>query len=138
MLLKLKYLYLIVSPTGFVLELIQLMLFRPPYILVVDDVPDNLLLFQVFLESKGSEVDAAKSGKGTLAKLQAYCPDLIPLDLMMPDMNGYELTQAIRQNDKLKGLPVLLITACCQTDLPLVSSVQESAPIYTDLLPCPR
>jgi CheY-like chemotaxis protein len=80
-------------------------------ILVVDDVADNLLLLQTVLETEGYDIDTALDGCLALAKIEASPPDLLLLDVMMPDMSGYEVTQCIRQNDKLPFIPILLITA---------------------------
>lgn len=80
-------------------------------ILVVDDVPDNLFLLQAILESEGYEVDFADNGRSALAKVQASPPDLILLDIMMPNMNGIEVTEKIRQDPRLPFIPILLITA---------------------------
>lgn len=80
-------------------------------ILAVDDMPDNLFLLQTFLEAEGFEVEIADSGKSALAKLSQVQPDLILLDVMMPDMNGFEVTQEIRASDRTQTLPILLISA---------------------------
>lgn len=78
-------------------------------ILAVDDVADNLLLLQVFLEAEGFEVEVADSGISALNQLQQMRPDLILLDVMMPDMNGLEVTEKIRSCNHT--LPILLISA---------------------------
>jgi len=80
-------------------------------ILVVDDLADNLFLLQTVLETEGYEVDTADSGSSALAKIGAVPPDLLLLDIMMPDMNGFEVTRWIRQNDRLPFIPILLVTA---------------------------
>jgi CheY-like chemotaxis protein len=80
-------------------------------ILAVDDVDDNLLLLQTLLESEGYTVDVANSGRMALEKIQTTPPDLVLLDVMMPDMNGYEVTQHIRENQRCGDLPILLISA---------------------------
>ncbi|NJO39906.1 MAG: response regulator [Cyanobacteria bacterium CRU_2_1] len=79
-------------------------------ILIVDDIPDNIFLLQTFLEAEGYQVDVAESGRAALAKIEAEPPDLILLDVMMPEMNGYEVTRRIRQNRKLPFIPVVLVT----------------------------
>ena len=78
-------------------------------ILAVDDMADNLLLLQIFLESEGFEVEVASSGSLALDRLQQCEPDLILLDVMMPEMNGLEVTQEIRSSNHT--LPILLISA---------------------------
>ena len=80
-------------------------------ILVVDDLFDNLFLLQTLLEAEGYEVDTADSGGSALAKVESAPPDLILMDVMMPDMNGYEVTRQIRQNQSLPFMPILLVTA---------------------------
>ncbi len=50
-------------------------------------------------------------GRSALSKIEAQAPDLILLDVMMPDMNGYEVTQHIRQNQNLPFIPIVLVTA---------------------------
>lgn len=80
-------------------------------ILVVDDVADNIFLLQTVLEAEGFAVDTALSGRSALRQIQTAPPDLVLLDVMMPDMNGYEVTQHIRQTLDLSGLPILLVTA---------------------------
>ena len=80
-------------------------------ILVVDDLSDNLFLLQTVLEAEGYEVDTANDGNSALAKVEDSPPDLILMDVMMPDMNGYEVTQQIRQNSSIPFIPILLVTA---------------------------
>ncbi|GAB4234595.1 MAG: hypothetical protein Kow00121_62350 [Elainellaceae cyanobacterium] len=80
-------------------------------ILIVDDLSDNLFLLQTVLEAEGYEVDTADNGSLALAKVEDSPPDLILMDVMMPDMNGYEVTRRIRQNPNLPFIPILLVTA---------------------------
>jgi two-component system sensor histidine kinase/response regulator len=80
-------------------------------ILCVDDVPDNLTLMRTILESEGYEVDSAMDGKIALEKVIKSPPDLIILDVMMPEINGYEVTQQIRNNPEINYIPILLLTA---------------------------
>jgi CheY-like chemotaxis protein len=80
-------------------------------ILIVDDVVDNALLLQAFLESEGHTVDIADSADLALEKLAASSFDVALLDVMMPKMNGYELTRAIRRDEKLRTVRVILVTA---------------------------
>lgn len=85
---------------------------RPIQILVVDDVADNSLLLETILKTEGYHVEVASSGKAALTKIQASPPDLVLLDIMMPEMNGYEVAQCIRQNNNLPEIPILMITGC--------------------------
>jgi two-component system, sensor histidine kinase and response regulator len=80
-------------------------------ILVVDDTPDNCLLIQAILQDEGYQVELAESGKEALEKIEKSAPDLVLLDVMMPGMDGYEVTRRIRQNTSLPFIPILLTTA---------------------------
>lgn len=80
-------------------------------ILVVDDVLDNLLLLQALLEAEGYAVEIAQSGAAALAAIAVSPPDLVLLDVMMPGMNGYEVTQRIRTHHPASEIPILLVTA---------------------------
>lgn len=87
-------------------------------ILVVDDIEDNLSLLQAVLTEEGYEVDIANNGKSALANIEASPPDLVLLDTMMPKMDGYEVTRRIRQNKQLPFIPILLITAYEDVNVP--------------------
>ncbi|PPS46068.1 PleD family two-component system response regulator [Chroococcidiopsis sp. TS-821] len=80
-------------------------------ILVVDDIADNLFLLQTFLEAEGFEVETADNGSQALSRISTNLPDLVLLDVMLPDISGYEVTRQIRQNYNLPSLPILLVTA---------------------------
>ena len=84
---------------------------QPCKILVVDDTPGNVKLLTDLLTVKGYEVATAESGNEALARIDADCPDLVLLDVMMPGMNGYEVCQRIRQNPATELLPVVMVTA---------------------------
>lgn len=85
-------------------------------VLVVDDLIDNLFLLQTILEAEGYEVDTADCGNLALAKVIDSPPDLILMDVMMPDMSGYEVTRQIRQNSSIPFMPILLVTAFEEAD----------------------
>jgi two-component system, sensor histidine kinase and response regulator len=85
--------------------------FKGDRILIVDDSPDNLFLIQTILQDADYQVDIADGGATALAKLTQSPPDLVLLDVMMPGMDGYEVTRRIRQNPSLPFIPILLITA---------------------------
>lgn len=86
------------------------MTIKPDQILSIDDVEDNLILVKRILETQGYEVESATNGKMALEKIAIAEPDLILLDISMPEMDGYELTKIIRNNVKLSYIPILLIT----------------------------
>jgi diguanylate cyclase (GGDEF)-like protein len=80
-------------------------------ILIVDDKPDNLQLLATMLEAQGYEVRKAISGKICLRAASVIVPDLILLDINMPDMTGYEVCQHLRNNDKTQSVPVIFLSA---------------------------
>jgi CheY-like chemotaxis protein len=79
-------------------------------ILVVDDLPDNYVLLQTLLETEGYEVEVADNGEAALASIASDPPDLVLLDVMMPEMNGFDVTRQIRQDPSLPFIPILLVT----------------------------
>ena len=80
-------------------------------ILVVDDTPDNLRLIKAMLASQNYHLTLVDSGAKALEEVILHPPDLILVDVMMPGIDGYELTQRIRSSPKLPYMPILLITA---------------------------
>jgi two-component system, sensor histidine kinase and response regulator len=81
-------------------------------ILAVDDTIDNLILVQTILEAEGYEIDLVSNGIAALEKVEQSPPDLILLDVMMPGIDGYEVTRRIREILGNKNyIPILLITA---------------------------
>jgi signal transduction histidine kinase len=80
-------------------------------ILAVDDIPDNLFLLKTVLEDEGYLIYTAQDGQTALSMIEQEPPDLILLDVMMPKMDGCEVTRRIRENKKLPHIPILLITA---------------------------
>jgi len=83
----------------------------PAKILVVDDTPRNVKLLADLLTVKGYAVIMASSGPEALMKLDAKSPDLVLLDVVMPEMSGYEVCQKIRDNPATAMLPVVMVTA---------------------------
>ena len=83
----------------------------PDRLLIVDDVPDNLFLVRTILEEEGYEIITSSNGHDALKIIEAEPPDLVLLDVMMPKMDGYEVTRRIRAMSDLPFIPILLITA---------------------------
>ncbi|AVH68397.1 hybrid sensor histidine kinase/response regulator [Nostoc sp. 'Peltigera membranacea cyanobiont' N6] len=83
---------------------------RNQRILLVDDSADSLRLLQVTLKLKGYNVIIADSGAEALVKIAESPPDLVLLDVVMPDMDGYEVTRQIKHNSNLPFIPILLVT----------------------------
>jgi CheY-like chemotaxis protein len=84
---------------------------RPPKILVVDDVPENVRLLEAVLVSRGYEVVTANDGRAALERVQTAEPDLILLDVMMPGLDGYAVCSQLRANDDTAVLPVIMVTS---------------------------
>jgi adenylate cyclase len=83
----------------------------PPLILIVDDVPDNLEILQLRLESQGYEAILAGDGEEALATIRERLPDLILLDIMMPKLDGIGTVKALKADPSLPFIPVILVTA---------------------------
>ena len=83
-------------------------------VLVADDDEDILELVSFRLERAGYEVVTARDGAAALAVAQERRPDLAVLDVMMPGLNGYEVTQRLRADDATRDIPVILLTARVQ------------------------
>ncbi|MBE9103278.1 response regulator [Vacuolonema iberomarrocanum] len=84
---------------------------KNPTILIVDDQIDNIQVLTLFLETQGYSVTYALSAKDTLQRLNAIQPDLILLDLFMPDINGLELCKQIKEKPTCHDIPVIFLTA---------------------------
>ena len=80
-------------------------------ILYIEDNPDNMLLVQRALEARGHSVVWAASGLSGLAEAESRRPDLILLDINLPDIDGYEVARRIRAHGILRSIPVIAITA---------------------------
>lgn len=84
-------------------------------ILVVDDQPNNLRFLSDLLSKQGYKVQKAINGKLALSAAMASCPDLILLDIMMPEMNGYEVCQKLKSTEKTREIPVIFLSALDET-----------------------
>jgi signal transduction histidine kinase len=86
----------------------------PPSILIVDDNRENLRLLTSVLTQRGYTVRAALDGHLALASVQAKLPDLIMLDIMMPEMDGYQVCAQLKENERTRNIPVIFISATGQ------------------------
>src|SRR5205807_3315412 len=84
---------------------------QPASILVVDDTPANLQVLAGMLKDRGYKARPVPSGKLALLAARRDPPDLILLDINMPEMNGYEVCERLKADDMLKGIPVIFISA---------------------------
>jgi CheY-like chemotaxis protein len=81
------------------------------HILVVDDDPRNLFVITAALEQHGAKVDNALNGRRALELLATVKPDLVVMDIMMPELDGYRTIEAMRADARLATIPVLALTA---------------------------
>lgn len=83
----------------------------PETILLVDDDVDTLRLVGIMLQRQGYQILAANSGEEALIKAQDESPDLILLDIMMPDIDGFQVTKKLRENPRTSTIPIIMFTA---------------------------
>jgi two-component system alkaline phosphatase synthesis response regulator PhoP/two-component system response regulator VicR len=100
-----------------------------PRILAVDDEPNIVRLIQVNLERHGYQVETANNGAQALAKIRENRPDLLVSDVMMPEMDGFELLKNIRMDAELSELPVIMLTAKTQ-DADVMRGYSHGADMY--------
>jgi DNA-binding response OmpR family regulator len=79
-------------------------------ILAIDDESDLLLIIKTALFAEGYDVLTATNGPDGLALASDHIPDLIILDMMMPEMDGFEVLKELRASDKTAGIPVIMLT----------------------------
>ncbi|WP_414473587.1 adenylate/guanylate cyclase domain-containing protein [Microvirga sp. M2] len=82
-----------------------------PLILVVDDIEENIEIVRVRLEAQGYEIATATSGHAALEQVETLRPDLILLDIMMPGMDGIEVTKRLKSDEAFRAVPIILLTA---------------------------
>ncbi|MCA1705924.1 MAG: response regulator [Actinobacteria bacterium] len=87
---------------------------RPNRILVADDDPSILRLLQLNFELEGFEVHTASDGEEALAKARSSSPDIVVLDVMMPGMDGWEVCRRLKEDETMREIPVILLTALGQ------------------------
>jgi len=87
--------------------------FKPSTILAVDDVASNQELIQGYFADSHHLLFLASDGKQAIQMAKVHQPDLIFLDLRMPDMNGHEVAQVLKQDEKTRQIPIIILTASC-------------------------
>jgi diguanylate cyclase (GGDEF)-like protein len=88
----------------------------PAHILVVDDDPRNVRLLADWLASENYLVSTAADGFEALAKIAAERPDIVLLDVVMPELNGFEVCRRIKANPAIANIPVIMVTALSDVD----------------------
>ncbi|MDP2168335.1 MAG: response regulator [Thermodesulfovibrionales bacterium] len=84
---------------------------QKPKVLIVDDEPKNLKLLGALLKNYGYDFKTAQNGLEALEKTKEYSPDLILLDIMMPEMDGYEACRRLKEDPLTQHIPVVMVTA---------------------------
>jgi len=89
---------------------------QEPLILVVDDAPDNLKLLERLLEKQGYRIQICQSGREAIQIVPRLRPELILLDIVMPEMDGYEVYRQLRLNPRAKDIPIIFLSAMDKTE----------------------
>jgi len=98
-------------------------------VLIVDDDVETLRLVGLMLERQGYQISAADNGERAIQKAQSDLPNLILLDVMMPDMSGYEVARRLRSSDRTATIPIIMFTAKAQVD-DKVEGLESGADAY--------
>jgi DNA-binding response OmpR family regulator len=98
-------------------------------ILVVDDEPDIVEIVRANLEGAGFDVVAARNGAEALARVKSENPDLMILDVLMPEMDGWDVLRAVEQDTVTAGLPVIMLTSKTE-DADILRGLVEGAVEY--------
>ncbi len=85
------------------------------HILCIEDEPDMIDLIRLILLRRGFTFDGASGGEEGLRKVRETHPDLVLLDLMMPDLDGWEVYQQMKADEKTRNIPVIIVTAKAQS-----------------------
>lgn len=83
----------------------------PHKILIVDDEPNIVISLEFLMQQSGYEVDIARDGEEALQKIASFEPDLLLLDIMLPQLNGFEVCQRIRENPQWNELKIIMLSA---------------------------
>ncbi len=88
---------------------------RKPLILIVDDIPKNLQVLSSILSNYGYQISFASNGKQALSVIKTSKPDLILLDIMMPEMDGFEVCKILKEKEDTANIPVIFLTGKSET-----------------------
>jgi DNA-binding response OmpR family regulator len=83
-------------------------------VIYIEDEPEMIDLVDLILHRKGYEVQGSNGGKAGLDLMRAHLPDLVLLDLMLPEMDGWDVYQQMKADEQLRLIPVIVITAKAQ------------------------
>jgi len=97
-------------------------------ILVVDDEPDVITYFTAVLEEHGYETQSASNGVAAIEAIRKDRPDLVALDITMPEQSGVKTYRQIKEDDEFKGIPVLIITGIAHDFKQFISTRKQVPP----------
>jgi CheY-like chemotaxis protein len=99
-------------------------------VVCIEDEPDMIELMRLLLTRQGFEVIGARGGKEGVELVEKNLPELILLDIMMPDLDGWEVYQHLKQNPTTRDIPVIVVTARAQTAEKLAALDREGVDDY--------
>ncbi|HEU6446248.1 MAG TPA: response regulator [Gaiellaceae bacterium] len=102
---------------------------RKPLALIADDDPDILLLLSLTLERDGYEVVVARDGLSAYEAALERVPHLVVLDLMMPGLDGCEVTRRLRAEEATKDVPIVIVTAFAE-ESQVANAIEAGADLY--------
>jgi CheY-like chemotaxis protein len=102
---------------------------KKPLILLADDEDDIKVVVRMFLEANGYEVLTAYDGLDAVEKIKESKPDLVLMDIMMPVLDGIEVTRQVKSQKETKHIPIVMLTAAAQSGL-VERAIQAGAADY--------
>ncbi len=97
-------------------------------VLIIDDEPDTLTFFSTLLQDNGYQTETASTGEEGLKKLREKKPDLITLDITMPEMSGVKYYRTLRESDEWKSIPIIIITGVSDDFKKFISTRRDIPP----------
>lgn len=97
-------------------------------ILIVDDEPDTLTYFSSLLQDNGYETETAENGEAALNKVQEARPDLITLDITMPETSGVRCYRELREREDWRSIPIIMITGISEDFRTFISTRKQVPP----------
>ena len=100
----------------------------PKTILVVDDDPDTRTYLTTVLEDNGFATVSAKDGTEAIQRIEEHAPDLVALDIAMPEKSGVAVYRALKEDDRLRKIPVIIITGISDDFKKFISTRRQVPP----------
>ncbi len=98
-------------------------------ILIIEDEPDTIELLTFTLKNAGYHVESSTSGQEGIAQIRQSVPDIILLDILIPDLNGFEICKIVRGEPRLEHIPIIMLTAC-SSDIDRILGLELGADDY--------